>query len=64
MRPTPHRYGPHSDDDAPRVVTVLTNNPGQREQNVPYPVELLAQRRAINSIAHQGSQPIREDNRA
>lgn len=56
-----HAYGPHRDDDAPTSVTIRTRT---GEQTVPYPAALLAQRRAINSIAHQHSQPIREDNRA
>jgi hypothetical protein len=57
----PHQYGPHRDEDAPSSVTIRTH---AGEQTVPYPAALLEQRRTINSIAQQHSQPIREDNRA
>lgn len=49
-----HAYGPHRDEDAPRAVTIRTR---AGEQTVPYPAELLAQRRVINSIAHQPTDP-------
>lgn len=58
---TAHDYGPHRDEDAPPSVTVRTR---AGEQTVPYPAELLAQRRAVNSIAHQDATRSREDNRA
>lgn len=48
MRPAARAYGPHRDEDMPRVLTVMV---GRLEVEIPFSDALARQRRHLNNAA-------------
>lgn len=55
--PSPHQYGPHQPESAPNAVTVLSGGTSTatpiREEVLPLPAQLVAQRARANELARQ-----------